>query len=305
MWTREEEFFLDTFRPAAVVHVQSGFDAAGRIAFWDYNVKFAGDRGSDLVYAVPHHQISAVGDFWGPPGVHPFPVGAWRGPGCNTNAFARESHIDHLAMLAGVDPIEFRLRQLTDPRAIRVLRAVAEKWGWQPAAGATGRGLGVACGFDAGTYVATIAEVTVDPTEGKVVVKRILCIQEMGLVINPAGATIQMEGAITMGLGYALAEQIRFKDGAVLDRNFDTYSLPLFSWLPKIDTVILNADDSPPQGGGEPAIILIGAVLANAIHDATGARLLDLPMTPDRIKAALAATAKPASAPESPPSTAR
>jgi isoquinoline 1-oxidoreductase len=290
MWTREEEFFNDSFRPAAVVKVKSGLDAHGRIAFWDYDVKFAGDRGSDLVYDVPHRRISAVGDFGGPPGVHPFLVGAWRAPGCNTNAFARESHIDHLAGLAGVDPIEFRLRHLTDARAIRVLTAAAGRWGWQPAKGMSGRGLGVACGFDAGTYVATIAELRVDPGTGKVAVKRVLCVQEMGLVINPAGAKIQMEGCITMGLGYALAEEVHFKAGAILDTNFDTYNLPRFSWLPEIETVILDADDSLPQGGGEPAIILMGAVLANAIHDATGARLLELPMTPARIKAALPAT---------------
>jgi isoquinoline 1-oxidoreductase len=289
-WTREEEFFNDSFRPAAVVKVQSGLDSAGRIAFWDYDVKFAGDRGSDMVYDVADHRITAVGDFWGPTGVHPFLVGAWRGPGCNTNAFARESHIDQLAGRAGADPVEFRLHHLADPRAIRVLKAAAERWGWKPATGVTGRGFGVACGFDAGTYVATIAEVAVNPQDGKVVVKRVLCVQEMGLVINPAGAMIQMEGGITMGLGYALAEEIHFKAGVVLDTNFDTYSIPRFSWVPKIEAVILEANDTPPQGGGEPAIILMGAVLANAIHDACGARLLDLPMTPDRIKAALKAS---------------
>jgi len=287
MWTREEEFFNDTFRPAAVVKVQAGLDAADRIAFWDYEVRFAGDRGSDLLYAIADHRISAAGNFQGPPGVHPFPVGAWRAPGCNTNAFARESHIDQLAVLAGADPIEFRLRHLTDARAIRVLKAAAESWGWKPAAGPSGRGLGVACGLDSGSYVATIAEVAVDPAQGRIIVKRVLCAQEMGLVINPAGATIQMEGCITMGLGYALAEEVHFKDGAIKDTNFDTYSIPRFSWLPKIETVILDARNDPPQGGGEPAIIVMGAVLANAFHDATRVRLYDLPMTPDRIKAAL------------------
>ena len=289
MWTREEEFFLDTFRPAAVIHARSGLDAAGRITFWDYNVKFAGDRGSDLIYAVANHRISAVGDFWGPGGVHPFGVGAWRAPGCNTNAFAREQHIDELANLAGVDPIEFRLRHLTDPRAIRVLKGVMEHWGWKPAAGVTGRGLGIACGFDAGTYVATVAEVAVDAATGKVTVKRVLCVQEMGLVVNPTGAKTQMEGCIMMGLGYALTEEIRFKNGEVLDTNFNTYALPLFSWQPKIETVILPADDSPPQGGGEPAIIIMGAVIANAVHDAIGARMTAMPLTPARVKAALAA----------------
>jgi isoquinoline 1-oxidoreductase len=289
MWTREEEFFNDTFRPAAVVKIQAGLDDAGRIALWDYDVRFAGDRGSDLLYDVPHHRISAEGNFNGPEGIHPFPIGAWRAPACNTNAFARESHIDQLAALAGADPIEFRLRHVSNPRLLRVLKAAAEEWGWQPAVGVSGRGLGVACGFDAGTYVTTIAEVAVDGSTGKITVKRVLCVQEMGLVINPAGAKLQMEGCITMGLGYALTEEIHFKAGAILDTNFDSYVLPLFSWLPKIETKILPADDSPPQGGGEPAIIVMGAVLANAVHDATGARLLALPMTPDRVKAALSA----------------
>lgn len=286
-WTREEEFFNDTFRPAAVVNLHSGLDAAGRIAFWDYEVRFAGDRGSELLYDVADHRVSSVGSFNGPPGFHPFAVGAWRAPGCNTNTFARESHLDQLARLAGVDPLEFRLRHLTNPRAKRVLEAAAAEWGWRPAPGPSSRGLGVAIGFDSGTYVAAIAEVAVDRSTGKVTVKRILCVQEMGLVINPAGAKLQMESCLMMGLGYALTEQVHFKAGALLDTNFDTYDIPRFSWLPKMETVILDAHDSPPQGGGEPAIVVMGAVLANAVHDAIGVRLLELPMTPARIKAAL------------------
>ena len=95
------------------------------------------------------------------------------------------------------------------------------------------------------------------------------------------------KAAITMGMGYALTEEVHFKDGEVLDRNFDSYALPRFSWLPKIETVLIDNAETPATGGGEPPIITIGAVLANAIYDAAGARLLQLPMTPDRVKAAL------------------
>jgi nicotinate dehydrogenase subunit B len=287
MWTREEEFFNDTFRPAAVVNIDAGLDGSGKLTFWDYDVRFAGDRGAAHFYAIPNHRTTSVGSFSGPAGVHPFRVGAWRAPGCNTNSFARESHFDQLAILAGADPVAFRLQHLSDPRMIRVLQAAAEKFGWKSSKGPSGRGLGVACGIDSGSYVATIAEVAVDRAEGSIKVKRVVCAQEMGLVINPAGATIQMEGCIMMGMGYALTEEIRFKNGALQDTNFDTYAIPRFSWMPKIETVIVPADDLPPQGGGEPAIIVMGAVLANAVHDATGARLLQLPMTPARIKAAL------------------
>jgi CO/xanthine dehydrogenase Mo-binding subunit len=219
--------------------------------------------------------------------LHPFGVGAWRAPGNNTNSFARESQIDIMAAAAGIDPVEFRLKNLSDPRMIRVLQAVVERFGWKPAKSPSKRGYGVACGIDAGTYVASIAEVAVDAKTGNVQVKRVVCAQDMGVVINPQGATIQMEGCITMGLGYTLREEIHFKDGKILDTNFDTYDIPRFSWLPKMETVIVKADEIPPQGGGEPAIVVMGALIANAIYDATGARLLQLPMTPARVKAAL------------------
>ncbi|MFA9454664.1 MAG: molybdopterin cofactor-binding domain-containing protein, partial [Candidatus Aminicenantaceae bacterium] len=286
-WTRAEEFFYDTFRPAAIVKIKGGIGDSGRISLWDYAVYFAGQRGAAHYYDIPHHRTTAFGSGWiGPPGSHPFATGAWRAPSNNTNTFARESHIDVLAAAAGVDPLEFRLKNLKDKRMRRVLEALAEKVGWKPAAAPSGRGLGIATGIDAGTYVAHMAEVQVDKNSGKIRVKRVVCVQEMGLCINPAGATIQMEGCITMGLGYALTEDIRFRGGDILDRNFDTYEIPRFSWLPHIETEIL-VDREAPQGGGEPAIIAMGAVIANAVYDAVGARVLRLPMTPERVRAAL------------------
>ncbi len=281
--TRAEEFFYDTFRPAAFVKIDSGIDDNGKIVYWDYAVGFAGERGAAHFYALPNHRTSSGG----PASSHPFATGAWRAPGNNTNTVARESHIELMAAAAGIDPIEFRLKNLTDARMIRVLKAAAEKFGWTPAKSPSKRGYGVACGTDAGTYVAGIAEVAVDPKTAAVQVKRVVCAQDMGTVVNPEGAQIQMEGCITMGLGYALTEEVHFQGGKVLEANFDTYELPKFSWLPRIETVLVENNELAPQGGGEPAIILMGALVANAVHDATGARLLRLPITPDRLKAAL------------------
>jgi isoquinoline 1-oxidoreductase len=132
-----------------------------------------------------------------------------------------------------------------------------------------------------------MAEVEVDRTSGQIQVKRIVCAQDMGQVINPQGAVIQMEGCITMGLGYALTEEVRFSDGRVLDVNFDTYSIPGFSSLPRIETLIVPNSALPPKGGGEPAIVCMGGVLATAVYDATGAKFCRLPMTPERVKLAL------------------
>ena len=287
-WSRKEEFFFDTFRPAAVVKIKSGIAENGGVSLWDYHVYFAGERGSQHFYTIPHHSTVVHGAGWtGAPGSHPFATGAWRAPSNNTNTFARESQIEIMAAKAGMDPVEFRLRNLADKKMQNVLKAAAEKFGWKPANPPSGRGYGVACGTDAGTSVATIAEVEVHKATGMVKVKRVVCAQDMGLVINPEGATIQMEGCITMGLGYALTEGLRFKNGEILDLNFDTYEIPRFSGLPKIETVIIDNKDSDPQGGGEPAIITMGAVIANAIYDAIGVRLFHLPMTPERIKEAI------------------
>jgi isoquinoline 1-oxidoreductase len=288
VWSREEEFFFDTFRPAAVIKIRAGVDAAKKIVLWDYVVVGAGGRGAAHFYDFPHHRTVARGE-WNSntPGFHPFAVGPWRAPAANSNAFARESHIDAIASKLGVDPVAFRLTHLADARMQRVLNAAAGKFGWTPKPAPSGRGVGVACGTDAGTYVATMAEVKVDKATGAVRVTRVVCAQDMGVLVNPAGAAQQMEGCITMGLGYALAEEVRFRNGEVLEKNFDTYEMPRFSWLPAIETVILPSPDLPAQGGGEPAIVTMGAVVANAIFDAVGARMLQLPMTPARVKALL------------------
>jgi nicotinate dehydrogenase subunit B len=287
-WSRAEEFFFDTFRPAAVVKINAGVGEGGRITDWDYTTYFAGSRGAEQFYAIPNHLTVAAPNGWrGAPGAHPFATGAWRAPGNNTNTFARESHIDALAAAAGIDPVEFRRRNLADAKMQRVLATTAERFGWRAAAAPSGRGQGIALGIDAGTYVGLAAEVAVDRSTGTLQVTRMVCAQDMGLAINPEGATIQMEGCLTMGLGYALAEEVRFEGGRVLDTNFDTYEIPRFSWLPEIDTVIIDAANDPPQGGGEPAIIVVGAAVANAIFDAVGARVLRLPMTAERVKAAM------------------
>jgi nicotinate dehydrogenase subunit B len=282
-WTRQEEFFYDTFRPAAVVKIISGIDKSGKITLWDYHTYYAGARGSDTIYDVPNARTTD----YGRGSVHPFGTGAWRAPGNNTNTFARESQINIMASKAGIDPLEFRLKNLKDEKMIAVLKAVADKFGYTPAKNPSGRGYGIACGIDAGSWVAHIAEVKVDTKTGHVQVMRVACAQDMGLCVNPEGAAIQMEGCITMGMGYALTEEIQFQGGDIKNHSFDTYEIPRFSWVPKIDTVILDKKDQAPQGGGEPAIIGMGAVIANAVFDATGARLFQLPMTPERILAAM------------------
>ena len=289
-WSREEEFFYDTFHAAAVVKIRSVLDGKG-IQSWDYLVYCAGERGAAHFYDIPNHRTVARGGWsGGTGGLHPFAIGPWRAPGSHTNAFAREQHVDVLAAKAGMDPVDFRLRNLKDPRMVRVVDAVAKKFGWTPKPGPSRRGVGIACGIDAGTYVALMAEVAVDRSSGRIQVKRVACAQEMGLIVNPDGALQQAEGCITMGLGPALSEEIHFKGGDIRDRNFDSYQLPKFSWVPKIDVVLVDAPDTPSQGGGEPAIVPMPAVVANAFFDLTGKRLFRLPMSPERVKAALASS---------------
>ena len=287
IWTREEEFFYDTFHPAGVIRVRSGMDKNGLIKLWDYNIYYSGTRGSDTIYDVPHVRATSFSQNMNAVQIHPFATGPWRAPNNNSNTFARESQIDIMASAAGIDPLDFRLRNLKDEKMIDCLKAAAEKFGYTPAKTPSGRGIGIACGHDANTWVAAFAQAQVDTSTGRVQVVKVACAQDMGLCVNPQGALLQMEGCITMGLGYALTEEIQFEGGDIKNRNFDTYEIPRFSWVPKIECMILDRKNKPPTGGGEPAIILLGAVIANAIHDATGARMYQMPFTRKRVLEAL------------------
>ncbi len=288
VWTREEEFFYDTFMPAAVVKVRAGLDGSNRVIFWDYTVYWAGDRSSQMFYEIPHCRVVSRGGWSGSVKGHLFEVGPWRAPGSNTNVFARESHLDSLAAACGQDPLEFRLRHLAgNQRMQKVLRKAAEEFGWKPARTPSGRGFGLSCADYLGTYVAAMVEIDLDQETGEIKVKRMVGVQDMGEVINPEGAKEQIEGCLMMGLGYALAEEIHFRGGRILDLNFDRYEIPRFSWLPEIKAFVIDNPEMPPQGGGEPAIINVGGACANALFDLTGVRLNRLPLNRQRVLQAL------------------
>ena len=136
-----------------------------------------------------------------------------------------------------------------------------------------------------GTCVAAMAQIQVDRNSGRIRVERIVHAQDMGPVINPEGARMQIEGAITMGLGYCLSEEIHFSGGVIKDLDFRSYEIPRFSWVPKIEAVLVENLAIAPSGCGEPPIVGMGAMLANALFDATGIRIRQLPLTPQRIKA--------------------
>ncbi len=284
-FNRDEEFFYDAFRPAAVVRIKSGVDGAGRICLFDNHIYFAGNRSAEQFYDVPNNLTSSYGGWMMDTAkIHPFNIGAWRAPGANINVFARESQIDIMAARLKMDPLEFRLKNTSDPRMRRVLEMAAKSFGYKSAISPSGRGYGIACGIDAGSYVAEIAEIKID--KGKVTVKRVVAVQDMGISVNPEGSKMQMEGCIMMGLGYALAEDIRFKGGQLLTTNFHNYSVPRFSWMPEIEAILVKNDGLDPQGGGEPAIVPVGGAIANAVFDAIGARVFQMPLTPERINAA-------------------
>ena len=139
-----------------------------------------------------------------------------------------------------------------------------------------------------GTYVVTMVEVSVDKNSGEVRARRVVCAQDLGEIINPQGVTMQLESCVLMGLSASLTEEIQFDGGKIFDENFDTYEITRFSWLPEIETVLVDNPELAPQGCGEPAITTMGAALANAIYDAAGIRLHVLPMTPRRVTKALA-----------------
>jgi CO/xanthine dehydrogenase Mo-binding subunit len=172
----------------------------------------------------------------------------------------------------------------------RVLRAAAEKFRWTPAKAPSGRGYGVALLDYLNTYVAGMAEISVNRETGQIQVKRVTIALDLGQGVNPEGIRVQTEGCVTMGLSSVLSEEIHFKGGEIKDRNFDTYDTTRFSWVPEIETVLVENPELAPQGCGEPAITCMAGLLANALFDATGVRMLRLPLSPERIKDKLRST---------------
>ncbi len=287
MWNRLEEFMYDRFRSAAVVKFNSGITNEGKITYWDFKTYCSGARGTDMFYDVTDHKTTTHDG----ENVHFFGTGAWRAPGNPTNTFARESHMDIMAHRIGMDPYEFRLKNMGNKRAMRSLKVAADKFDWSGWKPEPGKGRGIALGIDAGTYVTIIAEVKVDTSTGEVKVTRAVVGQDMGQVVNPEGTAIQAEGCVNMGLGYTLTEDIEFEGGEVISKHFGNYQLPVFSMIPEvIESITVDAMDEKPQGGGEPAIVSVGGAIANAVFDACGARVYRMPLTPERVLEALKKT---------------
>ena len=191
--------------------------------------------------------------------------------------------MDELAHAAGIDPLQFRLKNLEQPRLRAVLEAAAKafNWGEKPPAG---HGIGIAAGFDKGGYIATCAEVAVDSSNGRVQVIRATSAFDCGAVVNPDHLKNQVEGAMVMGIGGALFEAIEFEDGRITNARFSRYRVPRFRDTPTIEVVLLDRKDLPSAGAGESPIVAIAPAIGNAIFSATGIRLRSLPMAPRGVK---------------------
>jgi CO/xanthine dehydrogenase Mo-binding subunit len=193
--------------------------------------------------------------------------------------------MDELAVIAGADPVEFRLRHVSDPRFAAVVRLAAERSGWTSRRAASGRGLGFACTVFDHTYIAQVADVSVD-ADARLRIHKLWCALDPGLVINPDGVRNQVEGAMMQGASFSLMEQVQQRDGRVAARDWDSYPIATFLDAPEIEVIIAADATRPSTGAGEAGIVPIGAAIANAVFAATGVRCRELPLTRDNIERA-------------------
>ena len=277
VWTREEEFTWAYFRPSGVIDVKGGVRKDGTITAWQHDNYNSGSSGIETPYNVANQRIEFHASD------APLRQGSYRGLAAPANFFARESHMDDLAHAIGMDPLELRLKNLTDARLRAVFQAAAEKFGWGKQKSSPTRGFGMGGGTEKGSYVATFAEVGIDPTSRDVQVIRVVEAFECGPVVNPDGLNNQIAGAITQGLGGALFEAIHFDNGKILNPHFAEYRVPRFRDVPQIEVVMLDRKDLPPAGAGETPIMSMAPAIANAIFSATGIRLRGLPLVPKGI----------------------
>jgi CO/xanthine dehydrogenase Mo-binding subunit len=273
-WTREEEFTWAWFRPAALIEIRAGLDGKGAIVAWDFVHINSGGAAIDTPYKIPHARSEYR------PSESPLRQGSYRCLAATANNFARESFMDELAVAAGADPLAFRLAHLGNARLRTVLETAASRSGWDRRKASSGRnvGFGLACGTEKASYVAACAEVAVDRARGTINVRRVCEVFECGTMLNPANLRAQVCGCIMMGLGAALREEMRFEDGRILNASFSQYLVPRFVDLPELDVHLIDRTDIEPAGGGETPIIAIAPAIGNAVFDAIGVRVREMPM---------------------------
>jgi CO/xanthine dehydrogenase Mo-binding subunit len=320
-WTREDEFMWEPYGPAMVVKLKAALDSAGNIIDWtediwsnSHSTRPSGLGGINLLAAWHLAQPFKPSPPRNPPlpggGSHrnaipiyefpnqrvtnrlvkrmPVRVSALRALGATANIFAIESFMDELAAAAGADPVEFRLRHLKDPRARAVIETVAAKADWRKGEkgdGARGRGVGFARYKNGACYLAVIAEVVAG---NDIAVKRVWAAIDAGLVINPDGLINQTEGGIIQATSWALKEAVRFDRSRILTSNWDDYPILTFEESPQVEVTVVNRPELPPLGAGEGQQGPTAAAIANAICNAMGVRLRDMPFTRERVLAALA-----------------
>jgi CO/xanthine dehydrogenase Mo-binding subunit len=275
VWTREEEFTWAYFRPSGVIDVKSGVTADGTITAWEFHNYNSGPAAIGTPYNIANQKIE-----FHPTNNPPLRQGSYRGLAATANHFARESHMDELAHLAGMDPLALRFKNITDPRLRAVFEAAAESFGWGKQSASPTRGFGIAGGYEKGGYLATCAEVAVDPKKGEVTIARVVQAFDCGAVINPDGLRNQISGAIVQGIGGAMFEAVHFANGRVLNPHFRDYRVPRFRDLPQIEVVLIDRKDQPSMGAGETPLMGLAPAVADAIFTAAGIRLRSLPLLP-------------------------
>ena len=281
-WTREEEFTWAYCRPAALVECRGGLTAAGALVAWDFTSINPGGAALATPYAIPNARVASVGTD------SPLPQGSYRCLGATANNFARESFMDELAAAAGVDPLEFRLAHLENPRLRNVLEKAAKEFGWSARRKQVTpeRGVGLACGTEKDSVVAACVEVRLDRSKGRIETTEICEAFECGPILNPANLLSQVQGCIVMALGGALTEELEFRDGKILNPRFSRYRVPRFRDVPRIDVHLVENRDVPPAGGGETPIIAVAPAIGNAVFAATGVRLRSMPLRGDALRRA-------------------
>src|SRR5688572_6178392 len=321
-WSRHDEHGWEPKGPAQVDEAKAAIDGEGRLVAWDFTDHSQpwtasgstpllaslqvgitpknpggsnGSQGGGEIYTIPNQKIVAELINWHFPEPIPLRTSNLRAPGDVARCFASEGFLDEIAADLKLDPLEFRLKNLTgNKRAMECLQAAADKANWQkrpspaaPPSGNIATGRGIAITQRAATYVAAVAEVEVNKTTGEVAVKRIVCSHDCGLMINPDGVKNQVEGNIIQGVSRALYEEVTYDANGVTSLDWGTYPILRFPDVPELEIVLINRPEMQPLGAGEGATIPPAAAIANAIFDSVGVRLREGPFTRKRVLEAM------------------